>query len=303
MIQFDEKRHRFFDTETQCYLTSVTTILKHQNIAPNYDFVNEEILERAIERGNFIHRQINLRINKEKFEECPEAESAIDLIKKTYGKKYGKKTYSELVIKSENPIYKYAGILDLLILDKELHGILIDFKTNKSWSNLSEQYVRWQMTLYAKAVEELPKVKIDKLVLIRWKDGKAEAVEFNPIPSEKVDEMLRCEANGERYDGIKIIPIEENSMAVLNQILQAQEIIEKYKKQIEELKGQIYDFMVNEDIFKGTNGGLTITRTKDSDRVSIDSKLLKEKYPQIAEECSKVSHVKGSIKIERAKES
>ncbi len=302
MIQFDEKKHWYFDTESQVYLTSVTTILKHQNLAPDYSFVDEEILDRAIDRGNFIHSQIEKRIKAEEIEDCPEADSAVDLIKKEYPK-YKTKTYSELPVVSRNPIFNYAGILDLLILDSKWHGVLIDFKTNKSWNRISEQYVRWQMSLYAYAVKELPKVSIDKLVLIRWKGEKAEIVEFEPIATEKIEEVLRCEANGEKYDGTKLIPMEDSSIVIFNKIIEAQKVIDQYKKQVEEFKSQIYDFMVKEDIWKGTNAGLTITRTKDSDRVTIDSKMLKEKHPGIAEECSKTTHCKGSIKIERTEES
>jgi hypothetical protein len=73
--------------------------------------------------------------------------------------------------------------------------------------------------------------------------------------------------------------------------------LEQAKKQKEEFIEMAKANMDKYGIEKWDTDSFTITRTKDYYKDTIDSKALKEKYPDIAKELSNTSKVKGSIKI------
>ncbi|SDF77712.1 hypothetical protein [Sporomusa acidovorans] len=76
----------------------------------------------------------------------------------------------------------------------------------------------------------------------------------------------------------------------------------KFKKDLEEkekdLKSQLKDAMERHSIKSFNNDVLKITYVAGTSAVSIDSKALKAKYPQIAAECSKTSTKAAYVKVE-----
>lgn len=76
----------------------------------------------------------------------------------------------------------------------------------------------------------------------------------------------------------------------------------KSKKDLEEkeksLKSQLKDAMERNSVKSFSNDVLKITYIAATKAVSIDSKVLKEKYPQIAAECSKSSNKSAYVKVE-----
>ena len=57
MINFDEQTHTYTNEKGKV-LISVTQLLKLAGISPNYDFVNEEVLKAAADKGSLIHKEI-----------------------------------------------------------------------------------------------------------------------------------------------------------------------------------------------------------------------------------------------------
>lgn len=76
----------------------------------------------------------------------------------------------------------------------------------------------------------------------------------------------------------------------------------KAKKKLEEqeknFKSQLLDAMERHNIKSFNNDVLKITYVAGTTAISIDSKKLKEKYPQIVAECSKTSNKSAYVKVE-----
>lgn len=63
------------------------------------------------------------------------------------------------------------------------------------------------------------------------------------------------------------------------------------------LKEELLKAMEEHGIKKWDNDVMTVTYTAPTTRVSVDSTKLKKSYPQVFDECQKVSNVKSSIRI------
>ncbi len=92
-----------------------------------------------------------------------------------------------------------------------------------------------------------------------------------------------------------------------NEIVIDSQFVEKYKEfkrnqaimeiAEKELKAQLEEAMSTLDKPTVIQSGLSITYKKPTTRTAIDSKRLKEQLPDIFEEFSKTSDVKGSVTI------
>lgn len=65
----------------------------------------------------------------------------------------------------------------------------------------------------------------------------------------------------------------------------------------EEIREQIKIAMEQNEVKKYENDFISITYVAPTTKTTLDSKLLKEKYEEIYNECSKTSNVKSSIRI------
>ena len=86
-----------------------------------------------------------------------------------------------------------------------------------------------------------------------------------------------------------------------NQISQAIADLQKKQEELQDknnkIKEQIQLAMEKNEVKKYENDFISITYVNSSTRTTIDSKLLKEKYKDIYDECSKTSETKAYIKI------
>ena len=81
----------------------------------------------------------------------------------------------------------------------------------------------------------------------------------------------------------------------ITELLQQKILIEKQEKSMRE---QLQIAMEEHEIKQFQNDDLKITYINATTRTSIDSKKLKEKMPDIAEQFSKTSNIKAFVKIE-----
>lgn len=105
-----------------------------------------------------------------------------------------------------------------------------------------------------------------------------------------MEELLNIYASNE----LELGKIEEQiSIAIKELQIKQQELQNKN----DEIKEQIKSAMEENEVKKYENDYISITYVAPTTRTTIDSKLLKEKYENIYNECSKVSNVKSSIRI------
>lgn len=101
-----------------------------------------------------------------------------------------------------------------------------------------------------------------------------------------MNELVKVE-NG----NITIVPKE------LQRLKQYQEIKLKAEMLEKEIKQQLLIAMENNGIKKWSNDVFNAIYVAETQRTSIDTKRLKEELPDIAEEYSKISNVKSSVRV------
>ena len=105
-----------------------------------------------------------------------------------------------------------------------------------------------------------------------------------------MEELLTLYTNNE----LELGKIEEQiSFAIADLQNKQQELQDKNN----EIKEQIKEAMEKNEVKKYENDFISITYIAPTTRTTIDSKLLKEKYLDIYNECSKKSEVKSNIRI------
>lgn len=77
----------------------------------------------------------------------------------------------------------------------------------------------------------------------------------------------------------------------LNRINKLSNDIDRLKHELDELKAEVMEYMTSNGLNRLESGGKIATLV-ESVRVTVDTKTLKERYADIAAECSKTSVVK-----------
>jgi len=101
--------------------------------------------------------------------------------------------------------------------------------------------------------------------------------------------------DAEEETGLQVF--KQGQMAVLKQIADIITTKKKLEEQEAELKAKLKDAMEKCNIKKFESDILDITYVAETTQTSIDSAKLKKKYPDIAEECSKVSKKSAYVKV------
>lgn len=95
-----------------------------------------------------------------------------------------------------------------------------------------------------------------------------------------------------------LILFEQKQIAVLQEIADIVTAKKKLEETEKQLKDKLQISMSNLGIKKFTSDVLNITYVAATTATSVDSKKLKEKYPDIHSECSKVSSKSAYVKVE-----
>ncbi len=90
---------------------------------------------------------------------------------------------------------------------------------------------------------------------------------------------------------------QQGQMSVLHEIVNIVNQKKKLEEQEAELKVKLKEAMEKYGIKKFESDILNITYVAETTQTSIDSAKLKKKYPDIAEECSKVSKKSAYVKV------
>ena len=128
---------------------------------------------------------------------------------------------------------------------------------------------------------------------------KPEMVEITPASEEEVEALLECERKGEIYK-----PLPAISLDLLMQVETIENIISERKARLAEaeadeaeLKAALIKAMKETGTKSFDGGSVKITYVPAGERKSVDTKRLKEKYPDVAKECEKTSPVAETVRI------
>ena len=291
MINFDEKTHTYTNENGQV-LISVTQLLKQAGISPNYDFVNEEVLKLAADKGTLVHKEIEDYIKKGEIGFTTELHEFINLITENNIK----------VLASEKRVAndRVAGTIDLIAQYPNGKVAYIDFKTT---STIHKQAVSWQLSIYKdldKNSEHEIDANYDDAELQVWhflKDGSLETHSVLEVAHPEILRLYDSILTGEKYE----LQADQND---IEQLVQAEKLIayfEREKAQAEEnaklVREKIVDAMKKQGITKFENDKILISYIAPTTAETFDSKKFKEEHPETYKEYIKITNKKESVRI------
>lgn len=285
-VDYNDIAHEYHYNGVQ--LNGVTSILGRTIFAEKYKRINEDILDKAKAYGTDVHESIELYDSLGIGEDDKNVQNYIKLCKKE-----GLTRLDNEYLISDNDYV--ASCIDVVFDDCSLGDI-------KTTSHLDEEYVSWQLSIYAYLFElQNPHLKANRLLAIwipKERYGKPKIVEVPRKPVSEVLRLIECDKNGEEYvpsvtTSTEITIAQEVIQEVIRIGRELKELNDKYTAMRDGLLKQMQDHNIKS--FK--TDGLSLTRKLATTKTSLDSKMLQEKYPEIYNECLKTSEVKESLLI------
>lgn len=283
MIRFVEDTHQYFDDDKE--LISVTTLMAKHGLGVNYDGVDKERMEASAKRGRLIHKAIEDFIKNGEISFMKEVvEFSAELQKRGWAAK-----------DCEFMLYNdvCAGTSDLLLETADGELAIAD---NKTTNGLHKDAVSWQLSIY----NALMGYKCTKAYAFHFQqDDDLRVVEIEFKPKEEIERLFECERKGEQYKPMEVATaqqlevLEKTSQVIAN----AEAMIRAAKKQMASIKDQILEQMEKYGVKSYENDYMRLTRKAGYDRQAIDSDKLKAKYPDIYDECLKLTAVAPSLSI------
>ena len=284
MIEFNEATHEYFNDGKK--LISVTQLMRKHGLAPDYSMVNQAVLTAKAERGTLIHKEIEQFIKNSEVGFTSELNAFIEYIWKNNIK----------VVMSETIAFNdiVAGTADLVLEDANGDRIIADIKTT---ATLHKESVSWQLSIYAKLLEQYGCTKGQAFHF--QPDGSLKVVDIPLKPIAEVERLLDCERDGVQFmSSLKVSNIALSELYSLEAYI---EHCDMQKKQAEdrakELRAMLLEEMEKQAVKTFENDRIRITYIAPTTRSTIDSARLKKDLPEIAEKYQKQTSVKASLKI------
>lgn len=289
-VEFHEADHTYTLHGKQ--LSGITKIIGEMLFPDMYSAVPKSVLERAAEYGKGVHQLIQLTDEFNGQSDEP--------VYQTYRRLMTEQGLTRLAneyLVSDNT--DIATCIDLVCED----FTLVDFKTVSRMDDEAIQRVTWQLSINAYLFElQNPTLEVNEL-FVMWlpKTGGGKMIRLVRIPSEVCRELVRCYIEHEPF----VLPqglVRSNSDVVFRQmpieiITSVYEAYDRAKSEKDELNKALLKVFKENGIKSCDNEFVKVTYTEPTTRTSVDTALLKEKYPDIYEECLKSSMVKEGIKI------
>lgn len=291
-IVFDELDHTYTNGEGK-QLSGVTALLKRQLFADKYDGISEKVLEQAAERGNLIHRQIEM------YETFGVDVDTLSDEARTYvmlkdANKFETIATELLVSDGEN----VASGIDV-VWEKDGGVFLCDIKTT---SKLDMEYLSWQLSIYKHLLLfNNPDVEVRSLYacwLPKEQYGKPKLVPVDEKPEEWVKDLIETDARGEQWENPEVALIAERkqSLVVPQELTRSIAQFLALEKQVKEFKAQLLLMMEEQGIKKWECDEFTATYTEPGTTTKFDSTAFKKDHPDLYEQYIKESERKASIR-------
>lgn len=292
MLEFNEEKHEY--TLDGKKLLSVTQLMQKYGLAPDYSNVNQAVLEAKANYGKYVHEEIEKWIKEREIGLSTELINFVKYIKET----------NTSVIESEYKVWNdvVAGTIDL-ITNRNNQPIIADIKTT---SVIHKEPVSWQLSIYLylyigliTSAENVLNYNDFKGECYHFdKEGNLEVVSIPLKPQSEVDKLIQAVREDKPYE-LSVLSDTE-----LDKVVELEKLIKYYdeeKKKIEakeqELKDAILKAMVENGYTQIDTKTIKITYTAPQTRTTLDSKAIKEKYPEIYNENLKESSVKAQLRI------
>lgn len=286
-VVFEPVGHTYHLGEKE--LQGVTGILHRRLFANKYAGVSQEVLNKAAQRGSFIHGMCDLvdSLGVVPDEKCVEAANYIKL-------KESKKLVcvaSEYLV-SDNE--HYATSIDA-VYEGTIGVILNDRKTT---SKLDMEYLSWQLSINAYLFElQNPDVPVDGLSATWLRGDICEYVDVERKPVEDVKALLKADINDEPFEYYPINEIPDFIIERLDTMGYLNTRIKALQTELDQLKAEVEEQMVATETKSVSTPIASFSYTPPTTSTSFDSKKFQAENPELAEKYQKESKKKGYLTI------
>lgn len=288
-VIFDPELHTY--TLDGVQLNGITGMINRQLFPDKYKEVPEHILQRAAERGTNVHTICEL----------------IDDLNINDG---SEEALNYIMMKSENELHYECS--EYIVTDREYFASPIDkvFRVDdttfdlgdiKTTYSLDEEYLRWQLSIYAYLFEmQNPGATVRNLYGIWLRKDKYKLVKVDRICAEEVKRLMDSEQRGEQYT--PGMDVSKNTLPKKYSDMEASICeIEKQEKYWKEQKKKLLDGICKEmesaGVKKWEGESIKFTRKEDSLRKVFDREAFEKDYPCVYEKYVKMTLVKGSVTL------
>lgn len=280
-VVFNEEHHTYHLDGVE--LSGITGILSKHLFPNKYDSVPRFVLEKAAERGSYIHGACELADSLGVIPDCEEAQNYLKL-----KEAHGLETIENEYLVSDNEYF--ASSIDVVFKDLSLADI-------KTTYHFDKEYVSWQLSIYAYLFElQNPDLKANKLYGIWLRGDKAELIEVERKPSDVIKQLLDCEINGTLFNPPALkSDVPAKILEIQNYIIELDMMTKDLTDKRKVLLDGIHKEMIKAGVDKWQTDLISLTAKKATTRESFDTKALKEKYPDIYNQFTRQSTVKGSL--------
>ncbi|MFR9498019.1 MAG: hypothetical protein SNG27_07670 [Rikenellaceae bacterium] len=292
-VVFEPTNH-VYTTQDGVILSGITSMLSRQLFADKYNDIPQYILDKAAERGHYMHEQLQQVVEIGFADDIPEIKNFLAL-----KERYNIKPVACEYLVTDNT--HFATQVDLVAEGEAMD--VFDLCDYKRTAKLDEEYLSWQLSVNAYLFEmQNPTLRVGKLYAF-WLRGEdiSERREVERKDDSLVAQLLFCDSNDMQFEYSKPVVQER---AEIQQLINAENLIITIETQLKSAKANREKMLEAIKASIEENGGksyesdrVKITLTKPSQRVSLDATALKTEMPEIYEKYTKVSEVKSSIRL------
>lgn len=183
---------------------------------------------------------------------------------------------------------EYAGTLDLYDSKKKE---ISDVKTGSAKSLKKWQI---QLSLYAWALRDTYGIEVERASILWLHGDKAEYIAIHILDKKEITNFLKLYYCPEQAEEASLKCLDTYSTTVFLDTLKKIAVLEET---IKDVKEQIKKEMEERGLLQIKLGDKTISYVAPTEKVSLDSKKLKQEEPEIYEKYKKVSKVSSAIRI------
>ena len=289
-VVFNEENHTYMLGDKQ--LQGITGMISRQLFPDKYKDVPDFVLKRAAEKGSLIHAQCQFVDATGLPPESIEAENYIRMRINA-----GYKAFANEYTVSDNEYF--ASNIDC-VWEKAGRICLGDIKTTL---HLDEEYLSWQLSIYAYLFElQNPLLKVDKLFGIWVRGDKHELVEIPRKSDKEVKKLMECEKKGEQYLSILPVPAPDDDkllipMQLVNTIIGIEEELADLTKIQKDYKAKLKTAMRENGVKSWDVGRLRVSYTPASTSDNFDTKKFQADYPELYSKYIKTVPKADSIRV------
>lgn len=307
IVEFEEKGH-IYSVNGEIASISVTELLAKHGLAPDYSGINKQKLRESADKGKEVHKDLENILNEPNYK--PKTEQ---------GKQFAQWVnehidcgVGEQKLGYEKDGMIIAGTADMMGISKDRKRLIIG--DHKNTTKFQREYVSWQVSLLDYFARKLGKEKINGK-LLNWKgaeefycfhydpkSGELTVYKLEKIDDQEIEKLLECEYKGEIYQRPVLVidpELEKRYLETETQFMTIEAAAKDLQAKRDELRGELVKLFEAQGIksWESNNGKLLVTYVAPQEQNRVDSKKLKEKYPQAYIDCQKLVKVKASVRV------